>query len=207
MDDLTHEPALGWRNDLPVDPGVTVGERRRKTSPMRRWTAILTAAVVSGPFAIGAAMVQNSTSGVAIVILVVAVGPLIEEMVKGAGALYLAEQRPWLVPAAWTLPAVTLLSGLVFATIENWWYLEVLIDDPSDQIIRWRWIFGPLVHGTGSLLVGLGAARLWRHAARTGRPARFELAQPLIIAAAVFHGTYNALALLLSALGVFPDAP
>jgi hypothetical protein len=207
VDDLAQEPALGWRSDLPADSGVTVEERRRNTSPVSRWAAILIAALVSGPFAIMAAMVQNSASGVAVVVLLVAVGPLIEEMVKGAGALYLAEQRPWLIPAAWTLPAVTVLSGLVFATIENWWYLEVLIEDPSDQIIRWRWIFGPLVHGTGSLLVGLGAARLWRHAVRIGRPASFELAQPLIIAAAVFHGTYNALALLLSALGVFTEAP
>ena len=164
------------------------------------------AAVVSGPFAVAAAMVGNSTTGVAAVALLVAVGPLIEEMVKGAGALYLAEERPWLVPAAWTLPLITVVSGLVFAAVENWWYLHVLIDDPSDALVRWRWTFGPLVHGTGSLLVGLGAARLWRETIRSGRRAPFETAQPLVIVAAAFHGAYNGLALLLTLFGVVPGS-
>jgi RsiW-degrading membrane proteinase PrsW (M82 family) len=206
VDELAEEPALRWRPDLPAAP-QTVWQRRSETPRRRRWAAVAAVAVASGPFAVAAAMVQNSLSGAALVLLLVAVGPLIEEIVKGAGALYLAEQRPWLVPAAWMLPLVTCLSGLVFASIENWWYLEVLIDEPSRQIVRWRWTFGPLVHGTGSLIVGLGAARLWRTAMATGRRAAFDTAQPYIVAAAVFHGLYNGLALVLTAVGVFPDAP
>jgi RsiW-degrading membrane proteinase PrsW (M82 family) len=206
MDDLADEPALRWRADLPAG-AETVWQRRDETPPTRRWAAVLAIALSSGPFAVAAAMVRNSLSGAALVVLLVAVGPLIEEIVKGAGALFLAEQRPWLVPAAWTLPVVTCLSGLVFASIENWWYLEVLIDEPSRQIVRWRWVFGPIVHGTGSLIVGLGAARLWRIAMTTGRRAAFETAQPFIVTAAVFHGLYNGVALILTVLGVVPDAP
>ena len=206
MDDLVDEPALRWRPDLPAGP-ETVWQRRDETPWIRRWAAVLAVAIASGPFAIAAAMVENSFSGAALVLLLVAFGPLIEEIVKAAGALFLAEQRPWLVPAAWTLPVLTCLSGLVFASIENWWYLEVLIDDPSRQIIQWRWIFGPLVHGVGSLIVGIGAARLWRQAMTTGRRAAFDIAQPYIVTAAVFHGLYNGLALLLTVVGVFPDTP
>ncbi|MGH9001191.1 MAG: PrsW family glutamic-type intramembrane protease [Acidimicrobiia bacterium] len=204
MDELAEEPALRWRGDLPRDAAATVAERHRNTPAPRRWAAVVAAVLVSGPFAVGAALFENSTSGTALVLLVVAVAPLIEEMVKGAGALYLAEQRPWLVPAAWTLTVVACLSGLVFAAIENWWYLEVLIDDPSSRIVRWRWTFGPLVHGTGSLLVGLGAARMWRRAMRAGGRPSFEVAQPLVIAAAVVHGSYNLIALLLELFGFFP---
>ena len=206
MDDLADEPALRWRPDLPAGPRP-VWQRRQDTPGRRQWAAVLAVALASGPFAVTAAMVQNSLSGAALVLLLVAVGPLIEEIVKGAGALFLAEQRPWLVPAAWTLPVLACLSGLVFASIENWWYLEVLIDEPSEQIVRWRWTFGPLVHGTGSLIVGLGAARLWRFAMATGRRAAFDAAQPFIVTAAVVHGLYNGLALLLTGVGVFPDAP
>jgi RsiW-degrading membrane proteinase PrsW (M82 family) len=206
MDDLDDEPALQWRPDLPGADRDSLARRRRETPAARRWAAVAAAVVLSGPFAIAGAMFENSTSGAAAVLLVVAVGPLIEEIVKGAGALYLAEERPWLVPAAWTLPLITLLSGLVFASIENWWYLSVLVDDPSQSLIRWRWTFGPLVHGTGSLLVGLGAARMWRHSTLTGRRPAFDLAQPLIIAAAVLHGAYNGLAMLLSALGAIPGS-
>ena len=79
--------------------------------------------------------------------------------------------------------------------------------NPSPQIVQWRWIFGPLIHGVGSLIVGFGAARLWRQAMTTGRPAAFDVAQPFIVTAAVFHGLYNGLALLLTVAGVFPDAP
>jgi len=204
MDELAGEPALQWRSDLPEEPR-TVAVRHGQTPAVRRWTAIVAAALLSGPFAVAAAMVENSTSGAAVLVLLVAVGPLIEEMVKGAGGLYLAEQRPWLVPTAWVLPVVTCVSGLVFAAIENWWYLEILIDDPSAQLVRWRWTFGPLVHGVGSLVVGLGAARLWRQSMRTGRRAPFEVAQPFIIGAAIWHGLYNALALLLTIRDVFPD--
>lgn len=206
MDELTDEPALHWRPDLPEADTAVIWRRRLETGAARRWAAIAAAAALSGPFAIAGAMFENSTSGAAVVLLFVAVGPLIEEIVKGAGALYLAEERPWLVPAAWTLPVITLLSGLVFASIENWWYLSVLVDDPSASLVRWRWTFGPLIHGTGSLLVGLGAARMWRHAMLTGRRPTFDLAQPLIIAAAVLHGTYNGLAVLLTALGAMPGS-
>jgi hypothetical protein len=41
----------------------------------------------------------------------------------------------------------------------------------------------------------------------TGRPAAFEVAQPFIVTAAVFHGLYNGLALLLTVFGVLPEGP
>jgi RsiW-degrading membrane proteinase PrsW (M82 family) len=180
-------------------------ERWRRTHPVRKWGATALAAVVSGPFAVLAALWQNSTVGFSILIMVVVLAPVIEEVVKGAGALWLAEMRPWLVPTAIVLPVVTLMSGLVFASLENVWYLVILIEDPSDELIRWRWTLGPLLHGTASFIVGLGAARLWRSGLRSGRP-DFGDALPFIVAAAVLHGGYNLVAVVLSVTGVGPDA-
>ena len=199
-DDVAAEPALAWRG-LRSDAPDRLAERRRTTPPVRQWSAMALAAVVSGPFAIGAALVENSTAGAVGVLLLVLLGPATEEVVKAAAAFHLAEQRPWLVPAAWTLPAVTLVSGLVFAAVENWWYLVVLIDDPSAELVRFRWIGGPLLHGGCSLLAGLGVARMWRGGLERGR-ARAADAEPLLVAAIVVHGAYNAIAIALELANV-----
>ena len=115
---------------------------------------------------------------------------------KAASSLYLAEQRPWLVPAGWTLVAIVVAGGLGFAVIENWIYLNVYIDDPSDAIIRWRWIAGPLVHGSASMLAGIGVRRIWTQTNTTGAKPDAHRATPWFIAAVTLHGTYNALAVL-----------
>lgn len=157
-------------------------------------------AAASGPFAILSALAQNSTAGVGLVVLVVVLAPATEEVLKASGALFVAERRPWLVPSGWTLPLATLLSGLCFAVVENLWYLEVLIDDPSETVIRIRWIAGPLLHGTCSAIAGLGARRLWRRTLASG-VGRFGDAEPYLVAAAVVHGSWNLLATVLSVTG------
>lgn len=199
-DRLADEPALAWRADH--QPSTEDG-----WLPAPRWQqvgAAILAATAAGPFAVGSALVLNSTTGVGFgaILLIVVVGPLIEELVKGAAAIHLVEHRPQLVAAAWVLVAIGLVSGLVFATLENVWYLEILIDNPSRELVRWRWTFGPLVHGTGSLLVGMGAARAWRAAAAARSWPQFATIRPWIVAAAVVHGTGNAVALVLDVANV-----
>ena len=76
MDELADEPALQWRPDLPEADTAVVWRRRRETGPARRWTAVAAAAVLSGPFAIAGAMVENSTSGAAVVLLLAALGAI-----------------------------------------------------------------------------------------------------------------------------------
>ncbi|HWH31842.1 MAG TPA: PrsW family glutamic-type intramembrane protease [Egibacteraceae bacterium] len=158
-------------------------------------------ALLSGPFALLAAMYENTMAGVAAVLLLAAVAPAIEETVKIAGAAYVAEQRPWLVPTALVLPVVGLVSGLVFATVENWWYLTVLVPDPPRDLVAWRWVFGPLVHGTGSFTAGIGVAVMWRRARESGHRPSFSDAQPWLVAAVVWHGAYNVFAVLLEFAG------
>lgn len=196
--DLADEPALRWRDDLPPR---RVEDRRESTPRWRRWLAVAAGALIAGPFAILGALFFNSTAGVAGVLLVVVVGPVVEESMKGFAAIFMAEFRPWLVPAAAALVGMTVVSGLVFAVVENFWYLEVLIDDPSARITTVRWIFGPLVHGVGALLVGIGAARMWRRSIASGRRADFNVVRPWIVGAAIWHGGYNALATVLELTG------
>lgn len=199
-DHLADEPALAWRRDITDDRPERLAARRAATPAWRQWAAMGVVVVVSGPFAIGAALVENSTSGAGFIFLVVILGPAAEEVLKASGALYVAERRPWLVPAGWTLPVATLLSGVCFAVIENIWYLEVLLDDPSDTVVRVRWIAGPLVHGGCSAIAGLGARRLWRRTLARG-VGRFGDAEPFLVGAAVVHGGWNLVVTLVSVAG------
>ena len=196
-DHLADEPALGWRNDIADERPDPLAARRASTPPGRQWAAMAVVAVVSGPFAILAALVENSTAGVGLLFLLVLIGPATEEVLKASGALYVAERRPWLVPSGWVLPAVAIASGLCFAVIENLWYLEVLIDDPSERLTRARWIVGPLLHGGCSAVAGLGVRRLWRRGLDRGAP-RVADAEPFLVVAVVLHGSWNLLATLLA---------
>ena len=193
------EPALRWtgRTDLPTF-GSIYRERLSTTTESSRWIAVGLAAVVAGPFAIlGALLGAGGTASFAFLLVVVAFGPLAEEVLKASGALYLAEQRPWLVPAGWVLPLVTLMAGLVFASIENLVYLNVYISDPTPEIIRWRWIAGPLLHGATSFIAGLGVRRMWIVTNREHRVPRMRHAAPYLIAAVLVHGLYNLTVTLL----------
>ena len=198
---LGDEPALAHLagSHLPTFQSI-YRSRRMQTPRSRMLVAAVTAAVVSGPFAILGALIGTGGS-LSIVILVVVFAPLVEEMLKVAGALYLAEVRPWLVPSAAALVAIAMCSGLVFAAIENAFYLGIIIPDPTPDIVRWRWIFGPLVHGTGSLIAGIGVARMWHALDVQNRRPDFRVAAPWIIAAAILHGGYNLFATWLELFG------
>ena len=199
-DRLVDEPALAWLGGRLPAPD----DAWRPAAPSLQAAAAIAAALAAGPFAVLSALVLNSTTAVGFgaLLLVVVIGPLIEELVKGAAAIHLVERRPYLVASGWVLVAIGLVSGLVFAALENVWYLVVLVDEPSRELVRWRWAFGPLVHGTGSVLVGIGAARAWRAAATARAWPQFATIRPWIVAAAVVHGIANAAALALSALDV-----
>ena len=198
------EPALRWtgRTDLPTFSSI-YRKRLAETTDSQRWAAVVLAIIVAGPFAIlGAFMGAGGTASFAILLVVVAIGPLAEEVLKASGALYLAEQRPWLVPAGWVLPLITLAAGLVFAAIENVVYLNIYIPDPTQDMIRWRWVAGPILHGGASFIAGLGVRRMWTVTDRDGIVPRFRDAAPYLIAAVVVHGLYNLTVTLLEVADV-----
>ncbi len=199
---LGDEPALAHLVDADLPTFQSIYRARREaTPPSKRLRAALAAAVLSGPFAVLGALIGPGGALASAVILVVVFAPLVEEMLKVAGALYLTEVRPWLVPSAAALLGVAVCSGLVFAVIENGIYLGVIIEDATPEVVRWRWIFGPLVHGTGSLVAGVGVARMWRELEVSGRRPDFQMAAPWIIAATVLHGGYNLVVTWLEVFG------
>jgi RsiW-degrading membrane proteinase PrsW (M82 family) len=214
-DSLDAEPALTGRSgDLPVhsavadepalagvevDRGAAPGhaeiyrQRRAAVTPLQRWGAVGAAVLVAGPLSVVGTFIGSFTtaSWAALVLGVVLFGPIIEELLKASGALYLAEQRPWLVPRASTLVLVTMGAALTFATIENLLYLNVYIDEPDRFITVWRWTVATALHVTASCIAGIGIAKMWLQTDRNGEAPNLRVAQPWLVGAAVLHGTYN----------------
>lgn len=200
------EPAL--RGAAAVDTGFHAYylRRRAETSDLRRLVAITLAALVAGPFAIVGAIGASIGSGsFAAVLGIVLFAPIIEEVAKASGAVYLVERHPWVIRQRATLPLITLLAGLFFAVVENVLYLEVYIDDPTTTIVVWRWIAGPLLHGGAAFISGLGVARMWgRVHAGHGLP-DWSVATPFVVVAIVIHALYNLTVTVLELSG-FPFA-
>lgn len=203
-DSVWQEPQAASRPDAPPATPYArwLADGQARTPAWRSWLIAAALALVAGPFAIiGAFLVGGDW--VPFLLAVLVVGPLVEEIVKVGAPLMVVERWPYLFRARFQILLCAAASGLVFAAIENLLYLHVYIPDPTDALVRWRWTVGVALHLGCSLIAGLGVARVWSDALTRRAPPRPELAFPLIIAAVVIHGAYNAFAIVLEALHPF----
>lgn len=225
-DPIAQEPALGQRSapeseedrvrasvwDEPASrvAGLTPGpddatyaawyrRKLRETSVVTALGVTLILALASGPFAILGTMLTMSTGGTAGIgiLMIVLVGPMIEEMLKVGATLIALERKPYLFLSAWQILIAGMAGGLCFAVVENLLYIHVYIEDPSDAIIFWRWTVCTFMHVGCSTIASLGLIRMYRRARANATPPEVRLAYPPLIAAIALHGVYNAGAVLL----------
>lgn len=192
------EPALAGVDGL-VSFRTLYPVRRSATSSTKQWMVFGGMVLVAGPLAILGAVYSSiaSSAGFWGLVAVVVFAPISEEILKAALPLYVAERKPWLVPAAVVLPIVALSAGLVFAVVENLLYLNVYIPNPSPEVVAWRWVFGPILHGTAAFISGLGIAKMWKVSHTELRPPDMSVAAPWLIGAVLLHGAFNVLAVVL----------
>lgn len=198
------EPALaGMRTADPAHPLAYANwlERKRaETTFAGSWCVTLGAALVAGPFAVVGAFVGPPESAGGIIALTI-FGPLAEEMLKVATALWLVEKKPYLFRSPAQILVCAAASGFAFAALENLLYLHVYVPHPSPDLVAWRWTVCVALHVSCTLLAHLGVLRMWRDLwARRARP-NLALAYPFLLAAWVLHGLYNTFALLLEFTG------
>lgn len=206
---VADEPALSWsainRN---ATPGFaeSVRLRRGAGSQSRRWLLLVLIGLLTGPFAIFGAFFKAlaGESGFGYVAVVV-IGPVIEEMLKIAGILWLVERRPWIVPSVAGILLVGVLGGLGFAAIENVMYLSVYFPEHGPALARWRWTVCVVMHVGCSFVAAKGVAVMWKQSMMSGKPADVSAAFPYLVAAIAIHGGYNALAVLLHIFGLSPE--
>lgn len=157
-------------------------------------------AVVAGPLAILAALFHNVPPAWDLfgVLVIVLIAPMVEELAKVMLPMICVETQPYRFRSHWQLFVAACAGGVVFAAIENAFYLGEATFDFEEPLTRWRWTVCLVLHSGCSLVAGIGIARVWRTTmAHRTRP-RIELAAPYLVTAMVIHGTYNAFAIAFS---------
>lgn len=172
--------------------------KAEQTSAAKTWWVTLGIVLLSGPLAILGALF-NGYSGNGLV-MVVLMGPTVEEILKLALPLWVIEKRPWLFSQGGQLIVCGFAGGMAFAIIENWVYLNIYVPNPSQLLIVWRWTVCVLLHVSCSLIACMGLIRVRHqmHATQT-RPQLYHGAG-WITAAIVLHGSYNLVAILINDL-------
>ena len=133
-------------------------------------------------------------------LLIVIAAPVAEEMSKAILPLMVLEKRPWFFGSYSSIVLVGLLSGAVFASVENALYFFVYIppEKLTQGIILWRLIVCTAMHVGCAALACSGLARAWRRAREKRAEFEMVLAMPRIVAAVAVHGVYNLCALLFA---------
>ena len=187
--------------DVPHD-GVTwlkwFRSQAAQTSALTTWGVTLVVALCSGVCAVfGAMFLQLGTSNQFLVVVVAA--PITEEIMKIALAVWVCEKRPWLFRAPAQILICGLVSGFVFAAIENVLYLS--FGDVTPGLVAWRWSVCVLVHVTCSLIASIGVVKVWTQFQKHERMPQLVDGSYWFVAAMVLHGTYNLIATILHFAG------
>ena len=127
------------------------------TSRETTWYVTLVVAALSGLLAVVGALLVTPQVWFAVVVA----GPITEEILKIALPIWVVEKRPWLFASRWQILLCGAFAGLVFATLENFLYLNVYISNPGLAITTWRWTVCVALHVGCSLIAAAGVARVW----------------------------------------------
>ena len=171
--------------------------RRAQTTAARSWATTAAIALCAGPWAILGAFYGSGQTAFSIMAICV-FGPVVEEVMKIAAAMYVVEKKPFLFQHPVQIAMCAVAAGLAFAAVENLLYLYVYVPNPPTWLIWWRWTVCVTMHTGCTLVAGLGVMRIWRDLwERRARP-RLQLAYPYLVTAIVIHGVYNAFAVAFS---------
>ena len=174
--------------------GEWLAQKRAQCTRSGNLTVTLMAALASGPFAIlGAVLAGQQTSFR--VLYMVLFAPVIEELLKQSGMIYLLEKRPYRLFSAGQFVAAAVISAVLFSAIENLVYIHIYsgamsIQDPH-AFACFRWTYCTMVHVLCSVIASFGLIQVWKRQRAEGRAA--DLAHgfwPFAVAMAV-HGGYN----------------
>ena len=175
---------------------LAVRKQRVRLGPLLLVT--LVAGLVAGPFAVVGALFKSGLAGGNFLLglsYFAVLGPLLEEMLKQSGALFLLERRPYWLRYSWQFPVMAVISAGLFATIENVMYINGPIAELSGEAytaaVNFRWRYCTLLHVGCSLIAARGMSEIWRRQVVEEAPARLSVGYPWIVTAVIVHGVYN----------------
>lgn len=212
-DSVLSEPSLdaGTAAELGADRadfGDWLAVRKLRVGMGSLVLVTLLAGLAGGPFAIVGALMKSGLGGINIILwasYAIVLGPLIEEMLKQSGALFLLERRPYWLKHGWQFPVIAVVSAGLFATIENVMYIngpiQELEGDAYASAVSFRWRYCTLLHVGCSLIASVGMWKIWRRQLEDETPAQLGVGYPWVVAAVVCHGAYNLAASTLIKFG------
>lgn len=177
-----------------------LARKQAETSYAKSILTMLGVALVAGPWGILGAFIGNGEGAFSIALLVI-FGPVTEEIMKVATALWIVEKKPFLFKSVFQILFCAAAGGAAFGFIENLVYLHIYIPDHSATLAVWRWSVCTGLHMNCSFVAGVGLARIWYNAMREHRPPEFRLGISWLVLAMVAHGTYNAFTVVAEAMG------
>lgn len=111
-------------------------------------------ALIGGVLGIPGAMFNELLHGSVLVTFVGA--PIIEEILKPCGVYLLLAKWPHALRRRLYTAILAALAGFAFSLIENTVYFNLYIDDPSDNLLLWRYTVCVGTHTLFSFIFELG---------------------------------------------------
>jgi RsiW-degrading membrane proteinase PrsW (M82 family) len=158
-------------------------------------------ALAGGAFGILAAAYTEFLHGSLLVAFIGA--PMIEEALKPLGVYLILAKWPRSLRNRFYTAFLAALSGIAFGIIENLVYLNIFIEEPSRQVILWRYSAGLSIHTLCSFIFGLGINQ--KLAASVKGEIKFlSYGKRFFVTAMVLHSLYNiSVTVLATRLGWF----
>lgn len=166
-------------------------QRQAETSWTKSLAVTLLIVLIAGPWGVIGALAAGG-EGVTGLAMVVFIGPVTEEIMKVAAALWVVEKRPYLFKSLWQILLCAVAGGAAFGFIENLMYLYVYLPEHSAKLAAWRWTVCTGLHMNCSFVAGVGLARIWDNAVRESQRPQLWLGVPWLVIAMIAHGAYNA---------------
>jgi len=192
-DSVLNEPAFTGELRQPAI-GDWLNKKRAECTLAGNLSVTLAAALVAGPFAVIGAMTSGRQTAFWVLYMIL-FAPVIEELLKQSGMIYLLEKKPYRIFSAWQFVVAAVISAAIFATVENLLYIHVYVKPEAVEnfaaFCRFRWTVCTLLHVTCAAIASLGLMRVWKKQLADGRAADLAFGFWWFVAAMVVHGLYN----------------
>jgi RsiW-degrading membrane proteinase PrsW (M82 family) len=199
-DSVLNEPAFTGRLKQ-AELGVWLSQKRNQCTFWGNSMVTLAAALIAGPFAVMGAFMAGRQTWFQILYLII-FAPVIEELLKQSGMIYLLEKKPYRIFSTWQFIVAAVISAGVFAAIENLLYIYFYSNGRTfhsfSDFCCFRWAVCTSLHMMCSVIASLGLVRVWKKQLADGRAADLSFGFHYFIAAMAVHGIYNLSAAMIN---------
>jgi predicted RNA-binding Zn-ribbon protein involved in translation (DUF1610 family) len=166
-----------------------VAEKTRRASTPRTGLFALGLALAGLPCGAIGALLCVEYAGILNFVLI---GPVVSELLKTAGAVILLERGSAFIRRSGHLYLLMIASVVGFVAGQNAVYLLLLYKNSVMELLVYRWMLGPVLHGICALVATRGLVLAWRRAQTEQRRITLATAYPYVLTAIVMHGAFNA---------------